>query len=221
VFKREPFYICNKSDGASPPGWTLGISPATQIDQTVAGLTSSALPFPNYYDIAWRSTFALNDLANMNNFCLMYDQYKITGVKMEITFLQNTAEATSIAVMPTLNITTDQDDSTLPSSAIQLLGKQGVRKFNFGSKGRTKFSMKFRPNPVQPLQANSTSSTAIINASVPQKLTWIDCLNPAVPHFAVKAYFENVLVSSTASYSSAFKVDLTYYVSFKQPLQCS
>jgi len=222
VFKPEALYINNYSDGATPPNLGFKITPTpSSFAINIGGLTSSILPFPQHYDFPMRATFALSDIANYNNFCLMYDQYKLLSVQMDITYIQNNSTLGSATILPTLNITTDQDDATLPTNAIQFLGKQGARRFTYGSKGRTKFTIKFKPNPVQPLQANNASNTAIINTAVPQVGTWIDCLNPAVPHFAIKAWFENCKVYDPATACTAFRIDMTYRVAFKQPLQCS
>jgi len=181
----------------------------------VSGLTTSSLPFASHFDFGLTSTFSLADIANVGVYTGMYDQYKLLGVKVIITFLQNTAETQSLNVMPTLNIVSDQDDANMPSSVIQLLGKQGSRKFQFGSKGRTSFSMYLRPNVVQPIGNTGGGQFGI------GKSMWIDCVNETVAHYALKAYFENVYIAAPQGVATAFKIDLEYKFAFKQPLQCS
>jgi len=214
-FKREPIYLTNWV----PPTGGVGVQltptpPSPGLVMTVSGLTTSSIPFSGHFDFGLTSTFSLADISNVGVYTGMYDQYKLLGVKVIITYLQNTAEAQSQAIMPTLNIVSDQDDSNMPSSVVQLLGKQGSRRFTFGSKGRTSFSMYFRPNVVQQV------GVAAGNLGIAKSM-WLDCVSETIPHYALKAYFENVYIAAPQGVSTAFKIDLEYKFAFKQPLQCS
>lgn len=146
----------------------------------------------------------------------MYDQYKILGVRIDITYLQNNSDSGSAHLMPTLNIVTDQDDDFMPTTGPQLLGKQGSRKFLFGSKGRTKFSMYFKPG-VRGVVA--LANLTPVTASIPQAKQWLDCTQLTIPHYAIKGWVESAEFSGNNNWALQF--DYTYDIAFKQPLQCS
>jgi len=183
---------------------------------SVSGLATAINGFVGYYDFGFESTFSLVDLTNIASFTNLYDQYKILGIRVDITYLQNSSETGNTHLLPTLNIVTDQDDNVMPTSGTQLLGKQGARKFTFGSKGRTKFSMYFKPGVRGVV---SLANNSPVTASIPQSKPWLDCIQNTIPHYAIKGWVENA--EFTANNFWALQFDFTYDIAFKQPLQCS
>lgn len=150
-------------------------------------------------------SFKLTDLPQYTDFTNLFDQYKITGVKLDfIPFADNVSwevasngAAVSAPGGP-LMIAADYDDVSVPASASDMLSRQNVKVVPVGRR----YQMFIRPkfNDV----ANSTTV-------VPAR-GFIDCDTATAPHYGIKCWMAAPNVSNT---SFTYQVWATYYVTLK------
>lgn len=169
-------------------------------------------------DWAASCSFALSDLSSFQNFVNMYDAYKINYVTVKLYYLNNFASVGSSSLMPTFYMYADQDDIVVPTSAIQIGGKQGVRKWQ-PTASRLTTSFKIRPVTNTTVEAVGSLSTA--NAVVPNTSLWLDCSNASIPHFGFKIYCQDWSAQGNASTFNVVRAAYTYNISFRSPLQTS
>jgi len=163
-------------------------------------------------------SFALSDLTNFQNFVNMYDAYKINYVTVKLYYLNNFASVGSSSLMPTFYMYADQDDIVVPTSAIQIGGKQGVRKWQPTA---SKLTTTFKIRPVTNTTVEAVGSLSTANAVVPNTSLWLDCANASIPHFGFKMYCQDWSAQGNTSTFNVVRVAYTYNVSFRSPLQTS
>ena len=162
----------------------------------------------------------LQDIANATAYFSMYDAYKINSISVNIEYLNNMASVNGSGVMPTMYLYWDQDDVNTPPTLGSILGKQGVRKVQFGDKARLQYTYTYKPTVsvaerIVPTPADPTVVTA--NTRV-MKAGWINCQQPNVTHFGFKVFCTDFLAPGT-TVSNAFRFNWTYNVSFRSPLK--
>jgi len=169
-----------------------------------------------FKDIGLATTFKLTDLANYAEFTHMFDAYRVNKVTCEIQYLNNVSAVNTTGLMPSIYLYWDQDDAVIPSiGGLNIQGKQGVKRIQFGNKARTSIRTSGRPK----LQALvGSDSTVGADAAVVMKSTWLDCLSPEVNHYALKMYITDLYLPNTLAVQQAFRFNWTYDVSFRAPL---
>lgn len=190
------------------------VKPILPASLTLAGSSLGSLV--NALDWSASAVFKLSDIANFSDFTEMYDAYKINSVTVELQYLSNSAAVNGSGILPTFYMYWDQDDATPPPTLKNILGKQGVKKWQPSSNRLTK-RFKFVPLAANVIQdAQQLSSVAI-----PTKSQWIDCLAANVPHYAFKLFTQDWLTPGATNIVNVVRVHYTYNVSFRSPLLCS
>lgn len=162
-------------------------------------------------------TFALSDLANAASYSSVFDAYRINYVTVTLYYLNNTANAGSLSLMPTFYMYQDQDDILLPGSATIISGKQGVKKWQ-PTTNKTSYSFRMRPCVNTSVEGFSNNT---LNAVIPSGPTWLDCVNPSIPHFGFKLYCQDWTAPGNAAALNVVRVSYNYNISFRSPLQNS
>ena len=150
-------------------------------------------------------SFKLSDLPQYTDFTALFDQYKITGVKLDfIPFADNVSwevasnGAAVAAPGGPLMIATDYDDVTLPASASEMLSRQNVKVIPVGRRHQMFLRPKYN---------DVANSAAVVPSS-----GFIDCDTATAPHYGVKCWMAAPNVSNT---SFTYQVWATYYVKLK------
>lgn len=200
--------------------WTGGLSMTQAISASCnATLVGSTFLFScpaaqgtYYYSLGL--SFKLNDLTGYSEFQALYDQYKINGVKVRIIPLYNSVANNSMAVI--LHSILDSDDQN--AAAASEAGVYAMREYK-SYKTNTMITGRGITRYVRPYMSGAAYdvSGVIINGATNTKPTWIDCTVPQVAHYGSKHLFE-FFNYSAAVQLFAFKVELEYYLSFKNPI---
>lgn len=228
TFKFNPSeqYLVNVAAGA-----TFDIKPvATQpLKNSSFILTGGSLPnavpsdtgFVNYYDTGCAVSFALSDMANYAGFTALYDQYRINSVRLDLEFIHAGDGATGggggIPLMPRVYAIADYDDAEVPAIMSQITARPGHRKFIFGNKSKTKFSMTIKPK-VASLVYNDATTGAV--GFSPKTGGWQDCKFASNNHYGLKMWFKDLFLDSTtlSDINMGFRWTWTYNISFKGTL---
>lgn len=157
------------------------------------------------FNAAAAFSFKLSDLPQYTDFTNLFDQYKLTGVKLDfIPFADNVSwevasnGASVAAPGGPLLISVDQDDATIPASASEMLSRQNVKVVPVGRRHQ----MFLRPK-----YGDIANTTTLAPAT-----GFIDCDTPNTPHYGVKCWMAAPNVVNT---NFTYQVWATYYVTLK------
>lgn len=170
--------------------------------------------------------FYLSDTHNTSEFTNLFDQYKITGVKVEfVPRTQPTIQSTGPqwdpntstwvlppqqdTVVPNLYVTTDFDDINPPTTIDSVKEYQGSIRVPM-NRYRKIF---IRPRPQMALFTSPGVSSGI---GVPVRAPWLDCAQTGVPHLGLKWAAEQTSVSGAGNTHYSMYVRLTYYLMFRK-----
>lgn len=162
--------------------------------------------------------FGLADVVNSTEFTLLFDQYRITGVKVKM-FPFYTETTTGAAVSATSAQTTilvhsiiDLDDASTPTATdagISEIRQYASYRCHNLSQGKGYFARSIRPRMATPVYAAGAFSAY---AQAPMKI-WVDCQNPDAEYYGLKCIFEaNNSGANTVLY---VKCETTYYLQLK------
>lgn len=145
-------------------------------------------------------SFRLNDLPNVSEFITLYDSYKLNAVK--IRFIPQMTENVSLSTVNNpQNVrffsVIDYSDASTPLSLDDLRQYQSCKMTSIF---RTHQRYIYKPK--------------ILDASSSSRSSWIATSAPSTLHYGLKIGVENTL--SSVSTQMAFRVEATYYMSFKQ-----
>lgn len=159
-------------------------------------------------------SFALSDLPNSGEFTALYDQYKITGIKLDFIWRstnisQVETQNTQQQGAPYMYYVIDHDDSTA-ATVNELREFAKAKRFIFDTGKRT-CSVYFKPCTLV-----ENYLTAVTTGYSPRFDSWIDAGNPSMPYFGFKAAVQQPLNGITAV-ASYFDVECTYYMKMKDP----
>lgn len=151
--------------------------------------------------------FFLNGVPNASEFTALYDQYKIKRVKVQFIPKNLPGElGSAIATSPQQFWTyPDFDDPTPPSVLSTVLQRQAVVR----TRSTSHHTRVLKPRIAKPIYQDG-----ITNAYGPGT-SWIDCSNPAVPHYGLKYYLDGAMNVSSIT---AYDLQITYYLSFRNVL---
>lgn len=155
-------------------------------------------------DVYGALQFQLNYITNYTEFTALYDQYKITGVKVTLIPRGNSSDigtggttGQSVGVFSVI----DRDDATAPTALTELVQYQNMRM----TRSTQQHKRFLRPSPVAPIYAPGGAYM------VPKYNPWIDCsTGSSVPHYGIK-YCLQQLPNGTQIYDAKFD----YYLAFK------
>lgn len=170
----------------------------------------SALGVPTPIQNAY--TFSLNQLPNASEFGVLFDQYKITGVKLTFTPALNdgilsplNGTATALGYSRVHSVI-DYDDSTAPSSEDQML--------EYGShKSTAPFVTHSRY--IKPKVLHEIYRSGVATAYAPRSGTYLDMVNNDVPHYGIKVWVSAPNTTAGTANSIAYKVYQTMYFTCK------
>lgn len=172
----------------------------------------------NIVDASVACTHELNDILSAPSFAGQYDAYRINSVTLNVEYLNNMASTNGAGLMPTMYMYWDQDDAAVPSTLGSILGKMGVRRFQFGDKAKLNYTIKYKPTVATAgLQTPTPTSLTSITTNQVQKSPWLNCLFPTVKHYGIKIVICDIFAPGTAS-ANAFRFNFKYNVSFRAPL---
>ena len=159
-------------------------------------------------------TFALNDLPNAGEFAVLYDQYKITGIKLDIIWRSSNmsmveTQNTQQIGMPYMYWLIDRDDST-STSITDLREFSKAKRFEFDV-GRRTFRTYFKPNTLSETYVSAVSTGYALNFD-----KWIDVAFPSLPYWGFKAAIQ-VPLNSVTAVAAYFDIEATYYFKMKDP----
>jgi hypothetical protein len=156
---------------------------------------------------------SLSDVRNPSELTALYDQYKITGVKIRFKLTSdpngihrtNTVMANSANIYPKLLVVRDYDDNATETP-------NEMRERN-----NTKMYV-LRPNSfidifIRPAVRNQLYLDGVTTASSPLWGQWLDCSSTQVPHYGIKYSldYEGFNISQQFDLS----IEKCYYISFK------
>lgn len=176
------------------------------IANIVASTSALGVPSP----AAGALTFNLASLPSASEFTALFDQYKITGVKLDFIPLGDTINlpltsmtGTTGALSPggPLILATDYDDASTPGSSAQLLEYQASKVIPIPRRHR----MYIKPRIAVEINNGITTGYGA-------RTGWVDSSYSSVAHYGVK-YWMNAPSVSSASYT--YQVWGTYYISCK------
>jgi len=130
--------------------------------------------------------FTLSSMINAAEFSALFDQYKLTGIKLNFYLSRNPANSTSVnGIRPRLYIVTDYDTSTAPSSFDELREYSNSKVWNFDS--AKPFSYFVRPKVL-----NEVYRSGVSTGTAPVRPPWISTQHLDLQHFGVRMGIENI-----------------------------
>lgn len=152
--------------------------------------------------------FQLNKAIDNNDFTQLYDRYRIDGVKIKITPLQNVSTAGGTGLLPMVCYTQDFDDSALAGS-YEDVARKGYAKTKTLSRPVSIF---IRPKVSQEIY----SGNLVAPGYSVVKPMWLDCNSNTIPHYGLKMWFRNTQLPANATGAlQCFRFETIYYLSLK------
>jgi len=131
------------------------------------------------------NTFTFNQLPNATEFGVLFDQYKITFIKLKFYLsVDPGAQTAATAIYPRMWWAVDNDDSSGPASLNELREHGDVK---------TEILHPDRPVEVtiKPAVLSNVYRTAITSSYVPQWGQFVDMAAQDVPHYGLKYGIDN------------------------------
>lgn len=212
VVRRLPTAFISNSSIAGVPQVSNPAS-ASGTNMIVLGSTVAHPIFGATFSVPFAAGFTLDMLAQYTDLTNIADQYKITNV--ELRFQYNASDiagqpigASAPATIPILKYVADYDDASL-ETVTALQAKQGLK-----SKALT--DGKFHSVRLSPRVADAVYGSSVSTAyAIPAKPMFLDAQSPAIPHYGLKGYFENLPLSSTGLLTTCITVEVAYTVQLK------
>lgn len=154
--------------------------------------------------------FRLGNIQTPGDFQSLYDQYKITGVKVQIIPLSDSATSQSSGFLPTLYWARDNDNaSSVPTAEANLRERQDLKAMRL-----TGPKTIYIRNPKQVIDTTVQGGVTLnsLNAT-----GWVDCNDQNVMHNGLVMWFKNVDLRAQPTTVTAFRFECTYYIKFRNP----
>lgn len=168
----------------------------------------------SFYNIPFSIDTNLNDLIGAAELTAIADKYKINWVKVRVFSTSNTASAGSVAQLPSLLWSQDEDDAALPASStagLESIREKMSSKFRQFKQNGGAISMFYKPKIVNTVAGAAGAATAAGVISAP----YLDTSAATIPHYGVKGYIQDVNLTATPAVYTQFKFDVTMSVSLK------
>lgn len=210
-------YRLNKSYAYKRMGKSTVVYNSTTAGQILTNdntmISLSAAPQAEVGNVGYAFGAAMNfraaNVQTFADFSALYDQYKITGVSVKIIPCSDSATAQSSGFLPTLYYARDQDESAVPATEADLRERQDVKAVRL-----TKPVKIWIPNPK--LQVDINQTTGLPDPAM-VATGWINCANTLAQHNGLKMWFKNVDLRVQPTTITAFRVESTYYLKFRNP----
>jgi len=186
--------------GGSPAGWYAG---TTTNDPYVAGAATGAPGTATF--VSGAMAFQLADLNQVTTFTALFDQYKITGVRVQFMPVFNENGQSGGSSAGDLYTATDYDDANALAD-LNAFRQRADTRMTPSWKGTSHYL-----KPHVALAAYGGSFNTFAN----QGNQWLDCANTGVQHYGLKYAIANQ-GSNTAI--PKWTVKITYYLSFRNVL---
>lgn len=199
--------------------WNSNTSVANPQNVTGALGGSEFLPptvSQNGCALAWGMNFSLDRTDSYTEFGALYDQYRIRGVKIKITY--GTTESTGAASqfnIPTFKWYRDNDDSDNPTTLATI--REFSQRPYVGSRqlanGRPVKIYLGKPN--KQIAVADASGTGTYSQSI--KSGWINLSDTDVAHYGLKCLLLDYPLSpaSASTYNPILRMEITYYISLR------
>lgn len=154
--------------------------------------------------------FRLGNIQSPTDFQNLYDQYKITGVKVQIIPLSDSSTAQSSGFLPTLYWARDNDNAgSVPTAEANLRERQDVKSLRLT--GPKTIYIKY------PKQVIDTTVQGGVTLNSLNAVGWIDCNDQNVMHNGLVMWFKNVDLRAQPNTTTAFRFEVTYYLKCRNP----
>lgn len=180
----------------------------------VFGTVIPSATFGPAYDVGMSLQFWLDSVLANSEITAMFDRYKITGVKLDVMYQQNTASSSgsSASILPVLYSSYDFDDATPPSLASDVTTRGYVRTHVLNA-NRT-FSIFLKPRMPQVVNVLRNEQILSVNATNVRS-QWIDSAVSDVPHYGVKFWLSNLPQNFSENATCQLRIQPTYYLALK------
>lgn len=159
--------------------------------------------------------FRLSDIHNFSSWTTLFDQFRINKVVCKFTpvnatvvnrpYDDTTNPGASVSETPRLVMCKDRDDEAAPIDFNSLQSRQGSKTIQ----ATKSYTWVFKPTRLVPVYRTATTSGYMLD---PNTKAYLDVANGAnVPHYGMKC----VLEATSPSNAFQYKIERTYYVSFK------
>lgn len=155
--------------------------------------------------------FSLASVPNYTEFTNLYDNYKITGVAVELrpTFtggeLNNIANSANNVAIPDIRTVVDYDDANVIATENELLQYQNI-KWTRGNRIHRRY---FKPKPAVPIYKDALS----FGYSPAYSPRWYDTAYATVPFNALKIWIDPLAGGQPTNV--VYRVYTTYYLRFR------
>lgn len=179
-------------------------------------LTSASTDHNGTYQFGGAMQFQLDQVLNHSDFVLLFDRYKIKGVK--VTFIplgQPSTNATTINLADTnyasIAVAVDSDDASLPTSWNEVAQKQDCK-------------IRRLSKPLSVYIANPKLAAATydgVATAYTTKTGFLDMAKQDVPHYGLKFYIRDCPLPAPPSGANganvSFRVVTKFYLALKDP----
>lgn len=216
-YKRGSPYRVNKPYNYKRLGLTQIIQNTTTLGQIVTNDVSTInLGLASLdtvgYQFGASMQFRLANVQSNSDFVALYDQYKIKGVKVTIVPLSDTATSQASSFLPTLYWARDYDSANVaPAGEADLRQRQDVKTMRLT--GPRSIYIK-NPKCITDVEGQGAG---VMLASKVENAGWVDCNDTNIMHNGLKMWFKNVDLRVAPTTITAFRFELTYYLSFRNP----
>lgn len=207
TFKRvgEPLYIINNNAaGYTLSGNTDMVAAGAQLafNNTPAGMNSR--------QILGALRFCLSQAANITEITNLFDNYRISRVKLQISFTANSAPGSTgpnpgITAIPTMHHCYDPDDSVVPGGRIAVLENGYCKTVKLDRM----ISVVVTPRAQQNVVGGAGGAGGLLPTG-----TWLDSASPAIYHYGLKFCLDDFPYIPTDG-MAALVITPTFYIEGK------
>lgn len=194
VFKRKVRYMGKKANiGMNLYYFKRKVAPGRQVNLTT--------------DQLGQLSFSLNQVPGVTDFTALFDQYMISGVKVDFRLiLDPSAAAAGSATYPNLYVRRDYDNTA--NETVQDIAQDNKSKRFILQPNKTR-SIYLKPA----VQAEYFNVSTALTSSSPQWNKWIDCSNSSYPHLGLKWAIDTMGILLTPG--NTMDIEFTYYLKMK------
>jgi len=165
-------------------------------------------------DQGYSMSFALSDLANSSEFTNLYDHYKIAMVEviLELVNYGSATVAPSSLAQPTILMTPDYDNTTVPAT-LSVLQQYGQADRHCFSTAKPSFSRRLVPKYA--VATTSTAAAGVTGTVIPTKSDFLDCTYPSVAHYGIKFWLINYNTLSVTNTGTVIEMSFRYHLQMR------
>lgn len=157
------------------------------------------------FGISYLSQFL--QILDTSDFTSLFDRYRITGVKLTIIPMNNTARANSLDSIGTCSYVVDYDDNDVAGNENDILVKEGSKTKRLDKP----FSIYYKPKTL----SGVVDVDGNVVGSAIARPQWLNMENPAVNHYGLKMFFNDVNVGAQQTSNMLIKLRTKLYFSCK------